>query len=352
MEVEVNDSYDDAHQYDMSFTTSNPYSCPDPNTPQRASQIFGFLTMGRQLKSPVDLDRTLPEPPSCFSSPSDDGDPGRKSTCDDRKHLARFSTNLKRFSARRIPSDEDISFSRQRHAEKIPHPARVSQEICSAFSDDSHMVPLTPQASEFESLNAQDTKQNDIKVLMTGPTKVIVTAPTPGTAEPGPSRLRGPRGPTRKSSSRSVKKRRSVLGEVPSNHSSIIAGDPFVVVTTKQHSRSERRNSMSSVRSSLRHEFEQREDYISHPMKTRPISPAHNKVNTSKENHLCLGVRNEPPLTPLRSNSSRLLKTMAHAPNPNLSSELSSVGRQMMNDVRQQRKRAKETEHTRFGSRF
>ncbi len=352
MEVEVDDSYNDAYEYETSFRTNNPYSSSDPNTPQRASQIFGFLTKGKQSKSPIDLDRTLPEPPSCFSSPSDEGGPGSKRICEDRKSLGRFSFNLKRFSAPPISSDDDISIFRHTRSENVPRPANVPQELYSAFSDDSHVVPLTPQVSDFVSSNARDTKQNDIRVLMTGPTKVIVTAPTPGTSQPGPSRLRGPRGPSRKSSSGNVKRRRSVLGEVSSNRSSTMVGDPFVVVTAKQQPRTERRNSTSSVRSSLRHEVEQREDYISHPKKTRPISPTHNKTNTLKENHLCLGVKNELPLTPLRSNSSRLLKTMAQAPNPNLSSELSSVGRQMMHDVRLQRVKARETERSRLGNRF
>lgn len=346
MEVEVDDSYNDAYEYETSFRTNNPYSTPDPNTPQRASQIFGFLTKGKQSKSPIDFDRTLPDPPSCFSSPSDEGGPGSKRIGDDRKSLGRFSFNLKRFSAPPMSSDDDT------RSENILHSAKVPQELYSAFSDDSHVVALTPQVSDFVSSNARDAKQNDIRVLMTGPTKVIVTAPTPGTSQPGPSRLRGPRGPSRKSSSGNVMRRRSVLGEVSSNRSSTMAGDPFVVVTAKQQPRTERRNSTSSNRSSLRREVEQREDYISHPKKTRPISPTHSKTNTLKENHLCLGVKNELPLTPLRSHSSRLLKTIAQAPNPNLSSELSSVGRQMMHDVRLQRMKARETERSRLGNRF
>jgi len=197
---------------------------------------------------------------------------------------------------------------------------------------------------------------------MSGPTKVILTAPTPGTNHIGPSRpLTGPRRrPNRKSSSGSIE-RRSVLGKVSSNSSTVL-GDPFLIISHKQKPHRDRRTSTSSVRSFSRQDYERNETYISHPMKIHPSSPAPN-MNKLKENQLSLSVKNELPLTPLRTNtttsSPSLFRRVVQpgrvcipAPDLNLSSELSPVGKQLMDDVRQQRMRAREADRARLGNRF
>ena len=337
---------------------------PDPATPQRASQIFGFLTKQKQSKPPVDFDRTLPEPPSCFSSPSEEGSNCRRQSFESRDSLAHIPFNSKRFSAPPIPLDNDTHrLSRNSYLmETTPRQdIRHSKEPHSAFSDDSHNTIDMPSALVRQPSHDEDTKRNDVQILMTGPTKVILTAPTPGTNHVGPSRVLGPRRPNRRSSSGSIKKRRSILGEVSPNSSTIL-GDPFLIVSPRKSHRT-RRNSSSSTRSFSRQEYENNENYISHPKKTRPSSPATN-VNTLKENQLRLSVKNELPSTPLRSNTNASLRSLfknvvqpgvGRTPavlHPNLSSELSPVGRQIMDDVRQQRLRARGADRARLGNRF
>lgn len=358
MEVEVNDSYDVSQELDPSFNNS-PYMSSDSATPQRASQIFGFLTKGKQSKPPVDLDRTLPQLPSCFSSPSDEGASDSKWPFTERESYVNISFNPKHFSAPPIPLNNDSQRVQERpRSSFIENTSRIrnslSQEPRSAFSDDSHdfhyqrITPSTPQHPKSSlAPDAQDAKQNDIRVLMTGPTKVIVTAPTPGTNSTG--LVRGSRSLVRRTSSGS-RRRRSALKDVSSN-SSTMAGDPFVIVSPKQKTRPERRYSASSTKSLSRRDYEGREDYISLPKKQRPLSPGP-KVNL-KENHLCLSVKNELPSTPLRSHTSASSRSYVRslvqqgafcASDANLSSELSPVGRQLMNDVRQQRMRAREAD--------
>jgi hypothetical protein len=374
MEVEVNSSYDTSgEELDRYSKTNSSYTCSDPTTPQRASQIFGFLTRQNQSKPPINVDGALPDPPSCFSSPSEESINSRRRSFENRDSLANISFNPQRFSAPPIPRDHDTQRLSRIHSSIVDATQRPdirhSHTPHSAFSDDSHdchydkiAAPFNLPPSVTPTSNVEDAKRNDVHILMTGPTKVILTAPTPGTNHVGPSRLlSGPRRPNRKSSSGSIKRRRSVLGEVSSN-SSTIAGDPFLIVSPKKSHR-DRRNSTSSSRSFSRQEYERNEIYISHPKKARPSSPAQN-VNNLKENQLSLSVKNELPSTPLRSNtnaSSRslfrnvvqpgMVRTPAR-PDPNLSSELSPVGRQIMDDVRQQRTRAKEPIRARLGNRF
>jgi len=371
MEVEVNNSYDASREeLDRSFKTNSPYTCSDPATPQRASQIFDFLTKQKQSIPLVDLEGTLPDPPSCFSSPSEESSNSHRRSFENRDN---FAHNPKRSSAPPIPLNIDTQRHSRTRSSLIDstsrHDTRHSQEPHSAFSDDSHdghhnniATSLHPQPFVEQSFNAEDPKRNSVQILMSGPTRVILTAPTPGTNHVGPSRLSGPRRPNRKSSSASIRKRRSVLGDVSSNSSTIL-GDPFLVISPKQKLHRDRRSSTSSSRSFSRQEYERNETYISHPKKTQPSSPAPN-ANKLKENQLSLSVKKELPSTPLRSNtnaSSRslfknvvhlgMVRTPAHK-DPNLSSELSPVGRQIMDDVRHQRIRAKEAVRARLLNRF
>jgi hypothetical protein len=283
--------------------------------------------------------------------------------------LARISITSKRFSAPPIPLDNDTqrpSLALSSHIKTNQrHHICHSQEPHSAFSDDSHdyhykkiAMPLKHQTVARQSSNDEAAKQNDVRILMTGPTKVILTAPTPSTNHIGPSRLlSGPRPLKRKTSSGSIERRKSVSKDISSSSSTIL-GDPFLIVSPKQKPHRRRRSSTSSTGSFSRREYERDENYISHPKKTLP------NMNKVKGDRLSLSVKNDLPSTPLRSNTNAntrsLFRNVLHpgkvhrtaVPDPNLSSELSPVGRQMMDDVRQQRIRAREADRARRGSRF
>ena len=346
---------------------NNPYQNNDPSTPQRASQIFGFLTQSKQSKGLESLDRSLPELPSYFSSPSDEN-----STHVDSEVPA-FNVTPKVFSVTSIPmTDATPKHSRPRSditgKDHFPDDREDFPRLHSAFSDDSHHSHTTrpvhyltgdSQTITVQGADEQETKQNEIKVIMTGPTRVIVTAPTPSTNREGAIGLpRGPRAPPRKSSSGSVKRRRSALVELsnssPNPHP---VSDPFTSIPPRRRSRTHRRSSSQTSVASLTRSEQQH--YTSKNVKADIIP---HSGGQRKENQLSLSVRNELPSTPLRSNSagshSLLRNAVEHAmfrppvgmtPSPASSSEMSPVGRQIMVDVRQQRMKAREAERERTG---
>ncbi|KAJ7252782.1 hypothetical protein B0H12DRAFT_611624 [Mycena haematopus] len=148
---------------------NSPYIAAGPKTPQRASQVFGFLTDKRRSRAPAEDERSLPELPSAFSSPSDTDSP--------------------------------------------PPPRNRSR---SHFSSDSSADSIEPFAP-VEPVKAV----NDVHVLMDhGPTKVIVTAPTPSFHHNNVAPSRVPRGP------RSHHRQRS---------SGRVARDVFTAIPARRH---------------------------------------------------------------------------------------------------------------------
>ena len=366
MEVEVNTTGDisqDLQDGDLSKPINGPYMSPSPSTPQRASQVFEFLTR-KQSTTAANLDRTLPELPSCFSSPSEENG-NFNFHCNDPPPFT--------FAPTRI-SATPTSF-----ADNTPKPLRtrphsialentpsaaghydIDREPRSTFSDDSHdpryeSAIRVHQDIPVEILTGPQTKTNNIKVIMTGPTKVIVTAPTPSTAHDNvPTRIpRGPRALPSKASSGSVKRRRSALVEVsnasPTSPATTSAVDPFAISAPRRKQPTQRRTSQGSVSSQTREE--------------RPASRARTHAPSAgqhKENQLGLSVTMELPATPLRTHSARVAgsrallhsvveQAMFRPPSPtSRSAEMSPVGRQIMSDVRQQRMHAREVERERI----
>ncbi|KAH9479436.1 hypothetical protein JR316_0008030 [Psilocybe cubensis] len=370
MEVELSLSADHSQGFDDLDGTNQknyPYSNSNPSTPQRASQVFGFLTKGKQSKPAEDLDRSLPEVPSCFSTPSDENPPRENHISN--PNLPRFQINPPKLSAMPYAIEDT---PRNTRPQSLIEESPSSREPRSAFSDDSHDYRTAPRNSFYVPNSVAtpialpndnfDDKKNTVKVIMNGPTKVIVTAPTPSTNQTGPPRLlRGPRAPPRKMSNGGVTRRRSALGEVSNSPPT---ADPFMVPPSpRKRSQSHRRsNSQSSSRSSC--SCEAGPEYVSRPKKLERVSSG-----SRKENQLSLAVKAELPSTPLRSNSSTsrsLLRTVVQqamfrppldghgvtVPSPASSSEMSPYGRQMMSDVRQQRMRAREADRLKHGSRY
>lgn len=357
MEVELStDTANDIEDLDPKGKVNGPYLNSNPNTPQRASQVFGFLTKGKQSTMPEELDRSLPELPSCFSTPTDEN-----ARHDDPALHATPLPALFHFSASQTPiPNSDIARTPRKHRTGSLRDTSPSKEPRSAFSDDSHEHHFLPTNTRNNTHNDPiEENTNKIKVIMNGPTKVIVTAPTPSTNHTNPSGppriLRGPRAlPQKPSNSGNSQRRRSALVEV-SNSSPPLAADPAHVEPSRKKIQSLRRsNSQSSNRSSCG-SFEHGPEYVSRPRKLESSS-----ASARKENQLKLSVKTELPSTPLRSHSTgshALLRTvvqqaMFHPPSPASSSELSPVGRQMMTDVRQQRMNAREAERKQFASRY
>ncbi|KAJ7890563.1 hypothetical protein B0H14DRAFT_1109601, partial [Mycena olivaceomarginata] len=166
LEVELSDLSDLAETPPRPSHNS-PYAVPDPKTPQRASQVFGFLTDKRRSRAPEDDERSLPELPSTFSSPSDEGSPP-------------------------VLDRSRSHFSSDSSADSIEPPAPAP-------------VPFTPVDTQFRfrptHTDAPTVKAaNDVHIIMAhGPTKVIVTAPTPSYHHDNTAPTRIPRGPARAS---------------------------------------------------------------------------------------------------------------------------------------------------------
>ncbi|KAJ6518784.1 hypothetical protein C8R45DRAFT_949221 [Mycena sanguinolenta] len=200
---------------------NSPYIAADPKTPQRASQVFGFLTDKRRSRAPEEDERSLPELPSAFSSPSD--------------------------------------------ADSPPPPRNRSR---SHFSSDSSADSIEPPAPVEP---AKPT--NDVHVIMAhGPTKVIVTAPTPSFHHDNIAASRGPRGP------RAHHRQRS---------SGRVNRDLFTTIPARRHVS---RSSSGSISGSLV------EHKTSEKTKRRSILAVF-----EKENHL--SAKQELPRTPIRTGS-------------------------------------------------
>ena len=341
MEVELSMTTDTSQDLE-NLNKNHPYINSDPNTPQRASQVFEFLTRGKQSKPVEEIERSLPELPSAFSSPSDENVPSDRFGSHFSDNSSDFTFAATHFSTVSIPLSDGTSRA-QSNLSTNPVPASLVQDH---IPDSENPFGDVPGLS----------KQNDIKVLMNGPTKVIVTAPTPSTNHEPLARIpKGPRSFPRRSSS-SVKRRRSALVE-HTNSTSLSTMDPS---TSRRRTQTHLRNSsQNSTVSISRKNWDGPTDYISKPTKLISTAPQ------QKENQLSLSVRQELPATPLRSNttgSRSLFRTVVHqgmfrppvarTPSPASSSEMSPVGRQMMMDIRQQRLKAKETSRERSGKRF
>ncbi|PPQ63808.1 hypothetical protein CVT24_009803 [Panaeolus cyanescens] len=366
MEVEL--SLTSNTSKDETDTQNIPYIHVDPNTPQRASQVFDFITRGKQSTKPTE-ERELPQLPSTFSSPSDEN-------ASQFNPKSRFSTTTSDFtfvspsSARISQAGPDttpkkLPQPRFAFASETPRPSTYTVPT-SAFSDDSH-APVVPDTVKTPpTLHGPDVKVNDVHVLMTGPTKVILTAATPSTNPIGPSRsLHGPRSIPRKSSG-GHRRRRSALTEVSNGPSQGV--DPFLAQPPDGKRATRRRSgSDSSMRSAQSVEEVVAVENRSKMKKSEFFTSA--SPRRHKENQLGLSVKTEIPATPLRSNTTpsrprSLMRTAVHQnmnifrppkdvilPSPASSSEMSPVGRKMMTDVREQRMKAREADRERSARR-
>jgi len=349
----------------------NPYGSLDPTTPQRASQVFGFLTSKRRPPTFDDQERSLPNLPSTFSVSSNEGSLPTEAS------LTRFSSDVSFESVygslvtSAIPvSPLDDTLSSQtnsndtrpaRSSNYLPSTARPPAETTSNTTSDLRVLRGSGQSIRE---TAEGTKSHKVKIIMTGPTKVIVTAPTPSTHRETPSRIpRGPRTQHRRSSSGGKVRRSATLGE--RSNSNVYPRDMYTPVLQrhKSHRRTSSRGSSSTI------SYTEMESPTVRPVGKderggRPILG-----ETDKENGMNLPVKPDIPCTPLRSKSAsspRSSRSLFRAavdprvyrppagmtPSPASSSELSPVGRQLMLNLRQQRTKAREADRQKSGQRF
>ncbi|KAL4261239.1 hypothetical protein AB1N83_007911 [Pleurotus pulmonarius] len=395
LEVELSSAADHSLILDEHSQTINksPYQAPDPATPQRASQIFRFLTNKRYDHDTNE--RSLPEPPSAFSSPSDEG-------CNPEITKSHFSEDTS-FDA------DSIAPSTDSHNIPPNTDTRSSFIHVSTSTLQSAFIPCTPSkrssasipASHIPVVNEQETQEtqdddtrlgvkatpfNKVKVIMNGPTKVIVTAPTPCENPLVGSGVRIPRGPRAPSSRRRTSHPRPPprprLVERSNSTSSSIANQPTKPTSRDSYtaipSRHKRAGSRTSSQVSVVDvSFEQKDiENVKPVIDKRPIRPSRSegsrdllsqaiasqfeKENASLGSGDGLTAVAPLPFTPMRTHSagrSSLWRTAVTpsmfrpppgmAPSPASSSELSPVAKEMMLNLRQQRTKAREAERER-----
>ncbi len=325
MSVELSSTSDVTSLSEGSVLKQYTYEAADPTTPRRASEVFGFLTDKRRSRFVDDFDRPLPEPPSAFSTPSSaHGIPP-----------SRFSTDT---------SFDAISLNSRHSA--IPHSCdtQESDPFTAAYRTDNRpAVALEPSVQQSLHSNAPAEQTEDsrkIKVIMTVPTTVMVTAPTPNhQMDRSMSRIpRGPRSSRKADTTRvrkisSSKEQKSLLDR--SNSHDLSLSDRFTAIPSRPRKMQPRRastNSTTSAASSMSH-----------------------KRNEDKENGLGLTAKTEIPFTPLRGGQRSLLRAAVtpgafvkpEVPSPASSSELSPVGQRVMVEARRQRTNQRQ----RFGPR-
>ncbi|KAJ7442256.1 hypothetical protein FB451DRAFT_1105769 [Mycena latifolia] len=284
LEVEVSDITETPPR-----PSRSPYAVQDPKTPQRASQVFGFLTDKRRSRAVEDDERSLPELPSAFSSPSTEDSPPARGRS--RSHF--------------------------------------SSDSSAGSIDPAPAIPVTPTETEFLPVDAPPARANDVQVLMAhGSTKVIVTAPTPSYHHDNIVPMRVPRGP------RSHHRQRAGSGRERQ-------ADTFTAIPARRHVSRRSSASLSSI------PVERAEPPL---VKTADKGKRRSILAVfEKENHL--SAKQELPRTPIRAGSiSRPFQRGAgrRAPaSPASSLELSAAGQQLMGDLRQARMKAREQERRR-----
>lgn len=364
MDVELSITTDSSQMFGTSKHL-NPYGSSDPMTPQRASQVFSFLTQSRQSKQLDDPERPLPDLPSAFSSPSSDEAASRNA------HHSRFSPDSSMDSAFDPSSISATQFNnnyipRQTSSIEPSNPIPLSymaspaqrSSIIGLFQGSTlEMTPVQNAPAVTPDDQREKPNARKVKVLMSGPTKVILTAPTPSANRDTPSRTpKGPRSLSRKRSSHSIKEERPTL--VERSNSTALSSDSYTALPARR--RGHRRT--ASLRSTSTSSLIENDIPLNQESVRAPLARF-----SEKENRKGLSVASDIPLTPLRSNSamvgrtSSLFRTAVHqgtfrppvgmTPSPTSSSEMSPVGRQLMLDVRQQRMKAREAERERSSNR-
>ena len=372
MEVELSIGSNSSVNLDSIVEDSGPYINSASRSQQRASQIFTFLTQKRQSGILDDASQYPPEVPTMSrSSSSRSSTHSQQTSIDNASEISREPSNIPttpvpRCNESRIPQ---YAVQSRRYSSSLdaltatripsPIPDRPRSVASHIGSDRSSYCDDIPENEAIVQTIHQDKEHpNEVRVLMTGPTKVIVTAPTPSGPHVTPSLIpRGSAVPSKKRSSSSVKQR-PLLTEC-SNSASCSSASTKDTYTHISRPYKQRRARTSSNSSRARSTFRSPERNKNKPDVT---SKKASFYTHKKENKSTLSVKASLPSTPIRAHSSTLdtrslfraivapggcrLPSTPHA-SPASSSELSPVGRQLMMDVRQQRMKARDSERER-----
>jgi len=333
----------------------------DLTTPQRASQIFSFITK----RNPVKHERVPSLIPFSSSLERSYDAPCSRFSTDESS----FDGRTSRQSRSSLATSQESSITPMQRIPKL----RTVPDFSVAEDDDDTL----------------EYPQRKVRVLMTGPTKIMVTEPTPnGQSEQVMSRIpiRGlPHNPykrkvphTRRTPMLTLTQRTNIVNNSASRGSVRLRGNPTGIPRHRPSRRSACRVSIaSSTMSSFQAEADALAvatacalDQLARDRACPQVrSPTRTPRGGDKENQSSSGAlfaKVNLPSTPLRSHTigkgplSRKVVTPSLFQRPgtsgvlenslanmsggggNSSSELSPLGKQMMLDARQQRMRVKE----------
>jgi hypothetical protein len=374
MEVELSIGSNSSVNLDSVVEDSGPYINSASRSQQRASQVFTFLTHKRQSSIRDGAIQWLPEVLTLSRSSSARSSTHSQQTCiDNASEISGEPSNIPttpvpRRNDTRIPQ---YAVQSRRHSSSLdaltatripsPIPGRPRSAASHVGSDRSSYCDDIPENEAVHTIHQDKEHTNEVRVLMTGPTKVIVTAPTPSGPHVTPSFIpRGSAVPSKKRSSSSVKQR-PLLTECSNSTSCSSAStkDTYTHISRPYKPRRARTSSNSSrarVGTSTFRSPERNKGKLDAASKKASF------YTHKKENKSTLSVKAGLPSTPIRAHSSTLdtrslfraivapggcrLPSTPHT-SPASSSELSPVGRQLMTDVRQQRMKARDSERER-----
>ncbi|TFK75022.1 hypothetical protein BDN72DRAFT_811874 [Pluteus cervinus] len=334
-------------------------------TPRRASQVFEFLTERKRAQS-----IPPPQPASAFSSPSSRGslDAPRSHFSPDSSFAS--SEHHTKLPALHIPSACDTpkpAPTRQPARAMVASPSQIPvlhRALPKEPVDETFLAKMYEERALIPSQAPDAPRPREVRVIMTDPTTVIVTAPTPSTTLDAisPSRIpKGPRIPTRKRSSQRMRpsggeRSRSTSNKARDNSCDSLTPGP---AHHKGHHRraSSQKSTSSSVAESEVLVMTQPKDK---PSRSRKRESRSILSELDKENNMALKAHTILPSTPLRanSNSSNTRSRMSVGPDtfrppsgmmpsPASSSELSPIAQEIMTNLRHQRHKSRDVERRR-----
>ncbi|KAI0704131.1 hypothetical protein C8Q76DRAFT_753787 [Earliella scabrosa] len=370
MEVEVSGSEEDVPTVEVAPVQKLPL--PDPKTPQRASEVFGFLSRRNTLTV---KERDLPPLPQILTpdstgdtSPLQTDSPGNDNSLGE--HLDATP------SANTSHSTQHTSSDTNSHASHAQIQTATMTKLSSAFAASTTSLNLLISQGD-EVIDNSNTK--------TAPTSKEVGANHTGSTSSSTARAASHHTGSSLSSSNSTKVPPSKIPRGPRPRpQSICVRDaqeapeadtpqsdaPALThqrKTSADHARRSKREAFTHIpqrqhkritsRSSAR---EDDDDAVVKPSAPSSKPPAHARKRSTKPEPLALGKENtpSPPPAPRRSEyecayeptlglgitTPARHRLLIEPPSPASSSELSPVAREMMNDLRQQRMRVRHLE--------
>ena len=342
----------DSPPLSASHHPTSPYQHENPMTPQRASQVFDFLTERRQLRNllenPQDASKLpAPFPNSAFDSPS-------KSRFSDNSTQIYDPQDLEQSCPNTVPSDAHTNSPHRTVSVKRSQPSSRTCSRSSSFASTNEAIDISCLRNlesevlqpDLTSQNWQDLEDADVPVVPSWDAGTEDATEPPMEHRPSDrakTRLRGPRPSQRRPEPKEDEyPKRATRNPLVSNpHQPNYRGskDPFTPMPSRR-SRAHRRTASTSTLS-LANDSDNDEKCPAISIPPARAGEKWARKDVEKENGADADSRF---VTPARNH---LWTRVIAPPSPASSSELSPTGRQLMTNLREQRMRGREAEKQR-----